>query len=96
MRKKLVYLLEGLLFCAILCGIAGLEEYIKNTHTKEAIVIDCQDNVCIAKDIQGNVWKFNKEECEIGSKVKLYINANNTDFNISDDAITKIKIIEGE
>ena len=96
MKEKAINLLGGLLFCVILCGLGGLENYIKTSYTREAIVIDYYEDVCSAEDKTGNVWHFIGEGYEVGDKVKLYMNTNHTDSNILDDAITKVKMIEGE
>ena len=96
MREKLVNLLGGLLFCAVLCGLGGLEDYIKTSYTREATVIDYYEDVCCAKDSTGNIWHFIGDGYEVGDKVKLYMNTNHTDSNILDDTITKVKMIKGE
>lgn len=96
MKEKAINLLGGLLFCVILCGLGGLEDYIKTSYTREAIVIDYYEDVCSAEDKTGNVWHFIGEDYEVGDKVKLYMNTNHTDSNILDDTITKVKMIEGE
>lgn len=94
MKEKVINLLGGLLFCAILCGLGGLENYVKTSYTREAIVIECQNNICKAEDKTGNTWEFNNEGYSVGDKVKIYMNTNNTDSNIFDDKITKTKMIK--
>lgn len=94
MKKRTFSLIGGLLFCGALCCLGSLENYVKTSYTREATIINNEDNNCIAEDSTGNTWTFYKEGYEVGDKVKLYMTTNNTDSNIFDDEITKVKMIK--
>lgn len=69
--------------------------YVETNYTREATVISNNNNNCIVEDKAGNQWKVNLS-CNVNSKVKLYMNTNNTDSNINDDTIKRIKVIKGK
>ena len=94
MKEKIINLLGGLLFCAVLCCLGGFEDYIKTSYTREATIIEYNNNTYTIEDDTGHTWKFDGKGYSIGDRVKLYMNTNHTDSNIFDDEITKMKIIE--
>lgn len=95
--KRLLTLFQGLLIIACLCGLGGLEDYIKTSYTKEAVIFDKEGDTYKAKDNLNNKWSFTETETIyfIGDTIKLHLrNLNHTDNDLSDDKILKVERIK--
>lgn len=80
--------------CVFGVVILCLCSYISSNYTREAYVISNNNNVCEFKDNTGNTWTAEDVSCKEGDKVRLYMCTNNTDTNIKDDTIKKVKVIK--
>ena len=95
--KKIITFFQGLLIIACLCGLGGLEDYIKTSYTKEVVIFDKEGDTYKVKDNLNNKWSFTETETiySVGDTVKLHLrNLNHTDSDLSDDKISKVERIK--
>lgn len=62
-------------------------------YTREATVIDVTDSIITVVDKCDYTWSFEGDGFNVNDKVKLMMNTMHTDFNIFDDEIEDVKII---
>lgn len=87
---------KGLIVLIILfaIGIFYICSYIEHTYTREAIAYQQEDGSTLFVDTTGNEWIVDTEENYDGQEVKLVMNDNCTISDITDDIITKVKLIK--
>lgn len=65
--------------------------FISTTYTREAIVERVTTECVVLRDTCGNLWEYDTVDVVEGQRVKLIMNTNLTDNDVTDDIITKIK-----
>lgn len=64
--------------------------FIEQYYVREVIVIDIQDGVVYVTDSTNNVWSYCGDGVEVGQTIKVLMNIECTDGNVSDDSIRKV------
>ena len=62
-------------------------------YTREAIVIDVTDNIITVIDTCNYTWSFYGDGFNVNDEVKLTMDTMNTNFNVFDDVVKDVKII---
>lgn len=92
-RKRFVFesAILILLFIALFICISKIE----TSYTREAKVTYVKNNTVLFEDENGNIWEWEREakerEYKEGEKVILKMDTNNTETNVFDDIIKRVK-----
>ena len=62
-------------------------------YTREAIVINATNNIVTVIDACNYTWSFYGDGFDVNDKVKLTMDTMNTNFNVFDDVIKDVKVI---
>lgn len=90
MDKKSMKIIKGLMLILILVIIFCFFSIVETTYPRDAVVTQVNDNLVIAQDLDGQRWKFYKDNLFVGQEVTLIMNTNNTDSNIYDDLVEQV------
>lgn len=82
--KKIIQIII-IITCFIVC--LTLCSHIGTTYTRSATVIDVIEDLIVAKDSTGNIWKFKGTNFIIGDQIKLIMDNQLTDGSITDDIV---------
>ena len=89
--KRIVITIIVMITVIVMYGYCAWHE----THyTRDAIVIEIEDNTIVVVDTTDNVWEFEGTNYKINDNVKMVMNTMHTDSNIYDDEIEKVTIIK--
>lgn len=89
MTKKVVM---TVLFIVMFVGVVGKVGDLTTKYNREGVVVEVNNNEIVVVDNQDNVWCFYGEGYTVGDNVTMKMFTNNTDGNIYDDVIVKIKV----
>lgn len=81
----------ALLLIIIACFCVG--SYVETHYTREATVVKVANNIVTVVDKCGYRWQFKGDGFKLDDEVKMTMDTMRTDFDISDDEIQKVKII---
>lgn len=79
-----------LLMFLMLIGRVG---YWETHYTEDATVIAVTGQIITVKDEGGQVWEFYGDGYEVGDRVHLHIDNNETDNTITDDKVVSAKLV---
>ena len=86
MKKiQIIIIITCFIVCLTLCS------HIGTTYTRSATVIDVIEDLIVAKDSTGNIWKFKGTNFIIGDQIKLIMDNQLTDENVKDDIVKDAK-----
>lgn len=89
MVNKIGTMLMGFM---LLVGVGAIGDFIDTHYTREAIVIEVQDDdVVILLDSTGNEWEFLGDNFEIDDKVRMYMFNGCTNNTLKDDEVLNVK-----
>ena len=77
-----------LLVFIVLPGIVGNYEH---HYTREAEVVEVNDELVVVEDNCGYLWEFYGDDYEVGQQVKMKMFTNYTHDTIFDDEIEKVE-----
>lgn len=87
MRKAITTIIITVIMLTMFCASAWIEAH----YTREATVIEVNDNIVTVIDDTNNLWSFKGTDFNVNDKVKITMDSMNTDLNIYDDEITNVK-----
>lgn len=85
-KKTLQFIICVLIFVLLFCFCSIVE----TTYTRDVTIIQVDDSLVIAKDLDDQVWRFYGHGYFIGQEVTLVMNTNHTNSNIKDDLIEQV------
>ena len=65
--------------------------WIAAHYTREATVIEVNDNIVTVVDDTNNFWSFEGTDFNVNDKVTMTMDSMNTDLNIYDDEIINVE-----
>lgn len=65
--------------------------WIETHYTREATVIEVNDNIVTVVDDTNNFWSFEGTKFNVNDKVTMTMDSMNTDLNIYDDEIINVE-----
>ena len=90
--KKMTTVIATITFIGLTVGLTGLIGGLVSHYNREAIVTNINDDEITVVDYSDNVWCFYGEGYTVGDSVTMKMFTNNTDGNIYDDVIVKVKV----
>lgn len=87
MRKTIATIIITVIMLTMFYASAWIEVY----YTREATVIEVNDNIVTVVDDTNNFWSFEGTEFNVNDKVKITMDSMNTDLNIYDDEIINVE-----
>ncbi len=87
--KKAILTATVIILTILAIGRLG---YLETHYTREATVINVEDELIIVEDEQGFIWDFEGTGFTTGDKVKMTMDNNLTDTNIEDDIIENVRL----
>lgn len=75
----------------IMLTLFYVSAWIETHYTREATVIEVNDNIVTVVDNTNNFWSFEGTEFNVNDKVTMTMDSMNTDLNIYDDEIINVE-----
>lgn len=92
--RKIINCVLGCVVLAVLIILSGVVGHIETHYTREGVVTEVNNNIVTVCDAQGNEWEFMGEGYSQGQEVCLTMYNANTDSNIYDDEVVKVRVLE--
>ena len=87
MRKTITTIIITVIMLTMFYASAWIEAH----YTREATVIEVNDNIVTVVDNTNNFWSFEGTEFNVNDKVTITMDSMNTDLNIYDDEIIDVE-----
>ena len=87
MRKAITTIIITVIMLTMFYASTWIEAH----YTREATVIEVNDNIVTVVDNTNNFWSFEGTEFNVNDKVKMTMDSINTDLNIYDDEIIDVE-----
>ena len=92
-RKEIQEFIIGfVVFCFAFILLPGIAGNYEHHYTREAEVIEVDDDLIVVEDNSGYLWEFYGNGYEVGQQVKMKMFTNYTHDTIFDDEIEKVEI----
>lgn len=95
MKNRNRFIFESIVLILLFIVLFICINKIETSYTREAKVTYTKNNTVLFKDENGNIWEWEKEakekEYKEGEKVTLKMDTNNTDTNVFDDIVKRVK-----
>ena len=91
MKEKIENIVISILLIGFFILIVETLGYIETHYTREATIIEINEDEIIVEDLIHHHWTFCGNGYEVGDRIKMTVFNNYTDLNIYDDEIKKVK-----
>lgn len=88
-KESAIAIVMLLMFLALI----GRVGYWETHYTEDATVIAATEQTVTVEDDRGQVWKFYGDGYEVGDRVHLHIDNNETDNTMTDDKVVSVKLV---
>ena len=92
MRKYNEIIVGVVMFLLMFVVLPGLVGNYEHHYTRDAEVIEVDDDLIVVEDNCGYLWEFYGNGYEVGQQVKMKMFTNYTHDTIFDDEIEKVEI----
>ena len=95
MKNRKRFIFESAILVLLFIALFVCVNKIETSYTRKAKVTYVENNTVLFEDENGNIWEWEKErgerEYREGENVILKMDTNNTDTNVFDDIIKRVK-----
>lgn len=92
--RRLVERVKNITLLVIMFILFCWCSWYESHYTREATVINVNNDMVTVLDMTDNVWEFEGDGFTIGDNVKMSMDTRHTDSNIYDDEIVSVKIVK--